>query len=117
MQTDNAIKRGEVWIADLPEVGGSVQQGTRPVLIMQNDFGNYFSDIVIVACITSKIKNMYLPVHIELLEDFLPMDSIVLGEQIMTINKQRLISKLGKISADNQKKVDEVIKISLNLLT
>ena len=114
---DNAIRRGEVWVADLPRIGGSVQQGTRPVLIMQNDFGNAFSDIVIVTCITSKVKKMNLPVHMELIENFLPMDSVVLGEQIMTINKRRLISKLGKISIENQKKVEEVIKISLGLLT
>ena len=116
--TKTIIKRGDVWIADLPTNAiGSVQKGERPVLIMQNSMGNIHSETVIVVCITSKIKKMELPVHIELLEDFLPQDSIVLGEQIMTISKEQLISKLGRISMENQKKVDEIVKISLELLT
>jgi len=116
--TKTIIKRGDVWIADLPTNSiGSVQKGERPVLIMQNSMGNIYSETVIVVCITSKIKKMELPVHIELLEDFLLQDSVVLGEQIMKISKEQLISKLGRISMENQKKVDEIIKISLELLT
>lgn len=117
MDTTNAIKRGEVWIADLPEGIGSEQRGTRPVLIMQNALGNVYCETVVVVCITSKIKKMYLPVHAELIEDFLPMDSVVLGEQILTISRQRLISKLGRITPENLKGVEEVIKVSLGLLT
>lgn len=109
------IKRGEIYFADLSPVVGSEQGGLRPVLIIQNDVGNKFSPTVIVAAITSQINKAKIPTHIELssAEFNLPKDSVVLLEQIRTIDKRRLKEKISTLSTEKMHKVDIAILISL----
>ena len=111
------IKRGEVYMADLSPVFGSEQGGVRPVLVVQNDVGNKFSPTVIVVAITSKLHKAKLPTHIELKEHManLEKDSILLCEQIRTLDKLRLKEKVGTLNADFMKNVDRAIAISLAL--
>lgn len=112
------VKRGDVYYADLSPVIGSEQGGTRPVLIVQNDIGNKYSPTVIISAITSKINKAKLPTHIEISsEDFsLPKDSVVLLEQIRTIDKKRLREKIGKFDTKLMVEVDDCLKISLGLI-
>ena len=102
------IKRGDMFYADLSPVVGSEQGGIRPVLIVQNDMGNKYSPTVIAAAITSQINKNKLPTHIEIdSEEFgLKADSVVLAEQIRTIDKSRLKEKIGHI--DDEKIIDQV---------
>ena len=102
------IKRGDVFYADLSPVVGSEQGGIRPVLIIQNDTGNKFSPTVIAAAITSKMNKNKLPTHIEISSEAtgLKSDSIVLTEQIRTIDKSRLKERIGHI--DDEKLIDEI---------
>ncbi|MBC7088073.1 type II toxin-antitoxin system PemK/MazF family toxin [Soehngenia saccharolytica] len=111
------VKRGEIYYADLSPVVGSEQGGVRPILIIQNDVGNKYSPTVIVAAITSQINKARLPTHVEITaQDFgLPKDSVVLLEQIRTIDKKRLREKVGKFDDDMMKKIDEALKISVGL--
>src|SRR5574344_2442008 len=97
------VKRGDMFYADLSPVVGSEQGGIRPVLVIQNNMGNKYSPTVIVSAITSQINKNKLPTHIELdSEEFgLKSDSVVLTEQIRTIDKSRLKEKIGHID-DNQ---------------
>lgn len=112
------VKRGDVYYADLSPVVGSEQGGVRPVLIVQNDIGNRYSPTVIVSAITSQINKAKLPTHIEISsEDFsLPKDSVVLLEQIRTIDKKRLKEKIGKFDKNLMNEVDDCLKISLGLI-
>jgi mRNA interferase MazF len=109
------IKRGELYYADLRPVVGSEQGGIRPVLVVQNDIGNKYSPTVIAAAVTSKINKAKLPTHIELdKETFgLQKDSVVLLEQIRTIDKCRLKDKIGELSPALMIKVDDALLISL----
>ena len=109
------IKRGELYYADLSPVVGSEQGGVRPVLVLQNDIGNKYSPTVIVAAITSKLYKAKLPTHIELSskEYGLTKDSIVLLEQIRTIDKQRLKECIGELKIDKMKEVNSALLISL----
>ena len=93
------IKRGEIYFADLSPVIGSEQGGVRPVLVVQNDVGNKFSPTIIAAAITSQLEKAKLPTHIQLpAEKYgLPKNSIVLLEQIRTIDKKRLKEKIGEL--------------------
>ncbi len=111
------IKRGDVYLADLSPVVGSEQGGLRPVLIVQNDVGNKYSPTVIVAAITSQISKSKLPTHIEIKanEFGLSKDSVLLLEQIRTIDKKRLRQKLGKFNKSTMSKVDDGLLISLGL--
>lgn len=111
------VKRGEIYYADLSPVVGSEQGGVRPILIIQNDVGNKYSPTVIVAAITSQINKARLPTHVEITaQDFgLPKDSVVLLEQIRTIDKKRLREKVGKFDDEMMKKIDEALKISVGL--
>ncbi|OPJ55250.1 type II toxin-antitoxin system PemK/MazF family toxin [Alkalithermobacter paradoxus] len=111
------IKRGDIFYADLSPVIGSEQGGVRPVLIIQNDIGNKYSPTVIVAAITSQINKAKLPTHIEIKanEYGLNKDSVVLLEQIRTIDKKRLREKIGHFDEDRMEKVDQSIQISLGL--
>ena len=113
----NAIRRGDIFWADLDPVKGSEQGKTRPVLIIQNDVGNENSPVIIVACITSNLARKDYPtnVFITAKETGLSFDSIVLLNQIRTIDKTRLKSKAGHMPANKMLEVDEAIKISLNL--
>ncbi len=112
------VKRGDVFYADLSPVIGSEQGGIRPVLVIQNDIGNKYSPTVIIAAITSQINKAKLPTHVEInaSEYGLPKDSVVLLEQIRTIDKKRLREKIGRFSDEMMAKVDECLKISLGLI-
>lgn len=112
------IKRGFVFYADLSPVIGSEQGGFRPVLIIQNNVGNKFSPTVIVAAITSQIQKAKLPTHVELLarSHGLEKDSVVLLEQIRTIDKQRLQQKITELDDTVMNYVNDALKISLGLI-
>lgn len=111
------IRRGEIYYADLSPVVGSEQGGLRPVLIIQNDIGNRYSPTVIVAAITSKIDKAKLPTHIELPADEygLTRDSVVLAEQVRTIDKRRLRERVGVLPGEIMGEVDEALQISMGV--
>lgn len=113
------IKRGDIYYADLSPVIGSEQGGLRPVLIVQNDIGNKYSPTVIAAAITSKMSKTKLPTHIDVpSEDAgLAKDSIILLEQIRTIDKKRLREKIGCLDNNTMMKVDNSLQVSLGLFT
>lgn len=113
----NSVKRGDIYYADLSPVVGSEQGGTRPVLIVQNDTGNRHSPTVIAAAITSQINKAKLPTHIELSGQScgLSRDSVILLEQIRTIDKKRLKERMGKLDAAVMDKVDNAIAVSFGL--
>lgn len=109
------IKRGEIYFADLSPVVGSEQGGVRPVLVVQNDVGNKYSPTIIAAAITSQLEKAKLPTHIQLpAEKYgLPKDSVVLLEQIRTLDKKRLKEKIGELPIVEMTKVNEALLISL----
>lgn len=111
------VKRGDIYYADLSPVVGSEQGGVRPVLIVQNDVGNKYSPTVIAAAITSRINKAKMPTHIELAAgDYgLNKDSVILLEQIRTIDKQRLREKTGKLDDGLMRRVNDAISISFGL--
>lgn len=110
------IMRGDIYYADLSPVTGSEQGGLRPVIVIQNDKGNQHSPTVIIAAITSNIKKTSLPTHIVLPEmEGLSKKSVVLLEQIRTIDKSRLSNKIGSIDNEYMRKIDEAILISLGI--
>lgn len=111
------VKRGEIYYADLSPVVGSEQGGVRPVLIVQNDVGNKYSPTIIAAAITSKINKAKMPTHIELSanEYGLNKDSVILLEQIRTIDKQRLREKIGKLDDCMMRRVDKALFISFGM--
>ena len=106
------ILRGDIWIADLDPVRGSEQGGRRPCIVIQNDIGNKRSSTVIVAAITSS-KKKRLPTHVQINTGFLTYQSIVLLEQIRTLDKSRLLSFSGKVSAVQMWMIDKAIDVSL----
>lgn len=109
------IKRGELYYADLSPVVGSEQGGIRPVLVVQNDVGNKYSPTIIAAAVTSQINKAKLPTHIELSakEYGLQKDSVVLLEQIRTLDKQRLKDRIGEVPLDTMQKINQALMISL----
>ncbi|MDR2421493.1 MAG: type II toxin-antitoxin system PemK/MazF family toxin [Oscillospiraceae bacterium] len=111
------VKRGDIFYADLSPVVGSEQGGMRPVLIVQNDTGNKHSPTVIAAAITSQINKARLPTHIELDANShgLTKDSVVLLEQIRTIDKRRLRERMGQIEGELMNRVDNAIAVSFGL--
>lgn len=111
-------KRGDIFYADLSPVQGSEQGGVRPVLIIQNDIGNKYSPTVIAAAITSQMTKAKLPTHIEVKEgDFgLPKDSVILLEQIRTLDKRRLKDKLGEVDSHTMQKIERAVLISLGFV-
>lgn len=110
------IKRGDVFYADLSPVVGSEQGGVRPVVIIQNDTGNKYSPTVIVAAITSQTNKSNLPTHIIITGDInLPKNSVVLLEQIRTIDKRRLRDKVGELDNKVIQNIDNALYISLAL--
>ena len=113
------IRRGDIYYADLRPVVGSEQGGVRPVLIIQNDVGNKHSPTVICAAITSKMNKAKLPTHVELSAKQCDMvkDSVILLEQLRTIDKQRLRVKICHIDGDLQMRVDAALRVSLELPT
>ena len=113
------IKRGELYYADLSPVVGSEQGGVRPILIVQNDTGNKYSPTIIAAAVTSKLDKARLPTHIELsAKEFgLPKDSVILLEQIRTLDKKRLKERIGELDSSKMQKVNVALLISLGFET
>lgn len=111
------VKRGDIFYADLSPVVGSEQGGIRPVIIIQNDVGNKYSPTVIVAAITSQINKAKLPTHVEISsEEYgLNKDSVVLLEQIRTLDKRRLKEKIGHMTDSDMEKVDKALEVSVGL--
>ncbi|MDF2500454.1 MAG: ndoA 1 [Anaerosporomusa subterranea] len=112
------VKRGDIYYANLNPVVGSEQGGHRPVLIIQNDVGNKYSPTVIVAAITSQISKAKLPTHVEIngKQCNLDKDSVLLLEQVRTIDKRRLKEKITHLPDETMTKVDEAIRVSLGLV-
>ncbi len=113
------VKRGDIYYADLSPVVGSEQGGLRPVLIIQNDVGNKYSPTVIAAAITSRLGKTRLPTHIDIYADKagLSKDSVVLLEQIRTLDKRRLKEKMGHLDESVMQRVDNAIAVSFGLGT
>ncbi len=113
------IRRGDIYYADLRPVVGSEQGGIRPVLVIQNDAGNRHSPTVIVAAITSRMNKAKLPTHVEVSAERygIVKDSVILLEQVRTIDKSRLREKICHLEADIQRKIDRALLISLSLDT
>ncbi|SDK31179.1 mRNA interferase MazF [Sediminibacillus albus] len=111
------VKRGEVYFADLSPVVGSEQGGVRPVLVLQNDIGNRFSPTVIVAAITAQIQKAKLPTHVEIdaKKYGFERDSVILLEQIRTIDKQRLTDKITHLDKNMMENINKALEISLGL--
>ena len=114
---DSNVKRGDIFYADLSPVVGSEQGGTRPVLIVQNDTGNRHSPTVIAAAITSQTGKARLPTHINIAGGSvgLSRDSVILLEQIRTIDKRRLREHMGRLSQEQMQQVDNAIAVSFGL--
>lgn len=112
------VKRGDIYYADLSPVVGSEQGGMRPVLIIQNDVGNKYSPTVIAAAITSRMGKAKLPTHIDVYaaRAGLSRDSVVLLEQLRTLDKRRLKEKMGHLDEDMMHEIDTAIAVSLGLL-
>ncbi len=112
------IRRGDIFYADLSPVVGSEQGGVRPVLVLQNDIGNKYSPCVIVSAITSKITKTKLPTHVELHkgDSNLPSDSVILLEQIRTIDKHRLKEFVGSLDSKLLTAVSDALLISLGFI-
>lgn len=111
------VKRGDIYYADLSPVVGSEQGGIRPVLIIQNDIGNKFSPTVIAAAITSQSEKTKLPTHIKVNTDEsgLSKDSIVLLEQVRTLDKARLKEKMGSLDNESMIKINKALSVSFGL--
>ncbi len=112
------IRRGDIYYADLSPVIGSEQGGLRPVLIVQNDVGNRYSPTVIAAAITSKLGKAKLPTHIDVngVSAGLAKDSVILLEQIRTIDKKRLKEKMGHLDDGTMQSVNDAIGVSFGLI-
>ena len=122
---DESIRRGDIYYADLSPVVGSEQGGIRPVLIVQNNMGNRYSPTVIAAAITSRTGKNKLPTHIEVSADVtelsrgscgLAKNSVILLEQIRTLDKRRLKERMGKLDENTMHQVDSAIGISFGLI-
>lgn len=113
------IRRGDVFYADLRPVVGSEQGGVRPVLIIQNDVGNRHSPTVIVACITSRLNKAKLPTHVQVstMECAMVKDSVILLEQLRTIDKRRLKDRICHIDGPLLGQVDQALLVSMGLAT
>ena len=114
---DTNVRRGEIYYADLSPVVGSEQGGVRPVLVVQNDVGNKYSPTVIAAAVTSKMTKAKLPTHIEIAGRSygLQKDSVILLEQIRTLDKRRLRERMGKVDGTVMQRVDAAIAVSFGL--
>ena len=112
------VHRGDIYYADLSPVIGSEQGGVRPVIVIQNDVGNKYSPTVIVAAITSQINKAKLPTHVEIKagDHGLNKDSVILLEQLRTVDKRRLKERIGRMEAEAMKKVNEALVISLGII-
>ena len=116
MKNIREIVRGDIYCADLNPVVGSEQGGYRPVLIIQNDMGNMYSPTVIVLAITSQYhKKKRLPTHVPIDGSGLPVNSVVLAEQVRTVDKTRLSCYVGRVSTASMEAVDRALKISMGV--
>ncbi|MBQ7226771.1 MAG: type II toxin-antitoxin system PemK/MazF family toxin [Clostridia bacterium] len=115
---DQTIKRGDIFYADLSPVVGSEQGGIRPILVLQNDVGNRYSPTIIAGAITSQLMKARLPTHVEVTSGSfgLPRDSVILLEQIRTLDKRRLKTKLGSLDEQTMNRVNKAILISLGFV-
>lgn len=109
------IKRNEIYYTDLNPIKGSEQGGTRPVLIIQNDVGNHHSPTTVVAAITSRQTKAKLPTHVDIQVEGLTKNSIVLLEQVRTVDKTRLTDYVGRLDDETMKKVDRAIVVSFGI--
>lgn len=111
------VQRGEVYFADLSPVVGSEQGGIRPVLVIQNNIGNKFSPTIIVAAITAQIQKAKLPTHVEIKakDHGLERNSVILLEQVRTLDKQRLTDRITQLDESTMEKIDHALEISLGL--
>lgn len=115
-RSERTVHRGEIYYADLNPVVGSEQGGIRPVLILQNEVGNWFSPTVIVAAVTAKGGKAHLPTHVPVgTNSGLRRPSLVLAEQVRTIDKSRLLGRVGILTPEEQKQVDRALLISFAL--
>ena len=113
---DEKIYRGDIYLANLNPYKGSEQGGKRPVIIIQNDVGNHYSPTVIVTAVTSRFfKKRALPTHVPLANAELEKNSLALHEQIRTIDKSRLIRKIGRVPEEKMKEINQAIHVSLSL--
>lgn len=113
---DEKIYRGDIYLANLNPYKGSEQGGKRPVIIIQNDVGNHYSPTVIVTAVTSRFfKKRALPTHVTLDNAELERNSLALLEQIRTIDKSRLIRKIGRVPEEKMKEIGAAIHVSLDL--
>jgi len=112
------VKKGDIYFADLSPVVGSEQGGVRPVLVVQNDVGNKFSPTIIVAAVTSQINKAKLPTHVEIdaVNNGLSKNSVVLLEQLRTIDKKRLKERIGALDQELIPNVDEALSVSLGIV-
>ena len=116
MKLHPVVRRGDIFYADMGENVGSEQNGMRPVLVLQNDVGNEHSPTIIVAVLTSKVKKMYMPTHVYVGARFgLTEESVVLTEQLSTIDRRRLRGYVGTVDRTTMRKVEQAIHISLGL--
>ena len=111
------VKRGDIFYAQLPDAGGSVQGGCRPVVVVQNNVGNRYSPTIIAAPITSKKTKRPLPTHVSLAADGsgLPQDSTVLAEQVTTLDKHHLREKVGNVSGGSMNQINNALLVSFGL--
>ena len=118
MDPKMSVRRGDIYYADLSPVIGSEQGGIRPVLIIQNDVGNKYSPTVIAAAITSKTEKSKLPTHIDVYAEKygLARDSVILLEQVRTLDKKRLKEKMGHLDEDVMNRVNDAITVSFGLM-
>lgn len=112
------MRRGDIFLANLNPVIGSEQGGTRPVLVIQNDLGNKYSPTTIVAAITSRIRKAKLPTHVEIdgAKHHMDRDSVVLLEQLRTVDKLRLKERVARLDDESMERVNQAIRISLGLI-
>lgn len=115
---EDLFKRGELYYADLSPVIGSEQGGIRPVLVIQNNVGNKYSPTIIVAAVTSQLSKAKIPTHVELssFEYGLPKDSVVLLEQLRTLDKRRLREKIGMVDSYKMRLIDNALLVSLGFI-
>ena len=112
---DRAIKRGDLVYLNFDPIVGSEQGGPRPAVVIQNDIGNKHAPTVIIAPVTSKNKKSNLPTHVKLTSQFLERNSMVLLEQVKTIDKSRIESYIGTLTAEEMKMIDKALRISLGM--
>lgn len=112
------VKKGDLFFADLSPVIGSEQGGVRPVLVIQNDIGNKYSPTIIVAAVTSQINKAKLPTHVEIPAENhgLNKDSVILMEQLRTIDKRRLKERIGHVGSELMEEVNKAMAVSLGMI-